>query len=184
MTAESRLFGTDGVRGLANHYPMTPEMAFALGRAGANICRRPARARGRSSLDVIHGSPGTCWRRPSAPAFVRPVSMPLRVGVLPTPAIAYLTRTWGALGGVVLSASHNPFADNGIKFFSADGFKLPDAQEDDLEQMVRQGGDTPGTNWARHRLHPHGSGGAHGISDLRWHDAWPWGLAGRIAGGA
>ena len=67
----------------------------------------------------------------------------VRVGVLPTPAIAYLTRAWGALGGVVLSASHNPFDDNGIKFFSADGFKLPDAQEDQLEQMVRHGATRP-----------------------------------------
>jgi phosphoglucosamine mutase len=63
----------------------------------------------------------------------------MQVGIMPTPAIAYLTRTWGALGGVVLSASHNPFEDNGIKFFSGDGFKLPDSEEDRLEQMVRNG---------------------------------------------
>jgi phosphoglucosamine mutase len=63
----------------------------------------------------------------------------LQVGVLPTPAIAHLTRAWGALGGVVLSASHNAFEDNGIKFFSADGFKLPDSQEDELERLVRHG---------------------------------------------
>jgi phosphoglucosamine mutase len=63
----------------------------------------------------------------------------VQVGILPTPAIAYLARVWGALGGVVLSASHNSFEDNGIKFFSADGFKLPDAQEDQIEQMIRSG---------------------------------------------
>ena len=70
----------------------------------------------------------------------------IRVGVLPTPAVAYLTRTWGALGGVVLSASHNPFADNGIKFFSADGFKLPMRRRTILSRWSAKG------RHARHRL--------------------------------
>ena len=139
MTAENRLFGTDGVRGLANRYPMTPEMAFALGRAGAEYLQGSRQSKGtivvgrdtRLSGDMLEAAlcAGICAAGVDA----------IRVGILPTPAVAYLTRTWGALGGVVLSASHNPFADNGIKFFSADGFKLPDAQEDDVEQMVRQG---------------------------------------------
>jgi len=143
VTAESRLFGTDGVRGLANHYPVTPEMAFALGRAGAEYLQATRESKGtiivgrdtRLSGDMLEAAicAGIC----AAGVDVT------RVGVLPTPAIAYLTRARGALGGVVLSASHNPFADNGIKFFSADGFKLPDAQEDYLEQMVRQGATRP-----------------------------------------
>jgi phosphoglucosamine mutase len=139
VTVENRLFGTDGVRGLANRYPMTPEMAFALGRAGAEYLQTTREGKGtiivgrdtRLSGDMLEAAicAGICAAGVDA----------TRVGVLPTPAIAYLTRAWGALGGVVLSASHNAFADNGIKFFSADGFKLPDAQEDCLEQMVRQG---------------------------------------------
>jgi phosphoglucosamine mutase len=139
MAVEERLFGTDGVRGKANHYPVTPEMAFSLGRAGAEYLQGTRPGKGaivvgrdpRLSGDMLEAAicAGIC-------AAGVDVS---RVGVLPTPAVAYLTRAWGALGGVVLSASHNPFEDNGIKFFSADGFKLPDAEEDQLEQMVRQG---------------------------------------------
>jgi phosphoglucosamine mutase len=143
VSAESRLFGTDGVRGLANHYPMTPEMAFSLGRAGAEHLQGARQGKGsilvgrdtRLSGDMLEAAmcAGICAAGVDA----------VRVGVLPTPAIAYLTRAWGALGGVVLSASHNPFDDNGIKFFSTDGFKLPDAEEDHLEQMVRHGATRP-----------------------------------------
>ena len=76
VTAESRLFGTDGVRGLANRYPMTPEMALLWGALAAEYLQATrVSARGRSSSDVIHDSPGTCWRRPSALGFVRPGSM-------------------------------------------------------------------------------------------------------------
>jgi phosphoglucosamine mutase len=143
VTADSRLFGTDGIRGVANTHPMTPEMAFSLGRAGAEHLRGAYRGKGaivvgrdtRLSGDMLEAAicAGICAAGVDA----------TRVGVLPTPAIAYLTRAWGALGGVVLSASHNPFADNGIKFFSADGFKLPDAEEDQLEQMVLLGATRP-----------------------------------------
>jgi phosphoglucosamine mutase len=143
MAAEERLFGTDGVRGRANYYPVTPEMAFALGRAGAEYLHVAGQGKGsmivgrdpRLSGDMLEAAmcAGIC----AAGVDV------VRVGVLPTPAVAYLTRAWGALGGVVLSASHNPFDDNGIKFFSADGFKLPDAQEDQLESMARQGATRP-----------------------------------------
>jgi phosphoglucosamine mutase len=140
VLAEGRLFGTDGVRGLANCSPLTAEMACLLGRAGA-VHLRGTRRQGkgvmlvgrdtRLSGDMLEAaiSAGIC----SAGVDV------LQVGVLPTPAIAHLTRAWGALGGVVLSASHNSFEDNGIKFFSADGFKLPDPREDELERLVRHG---------------------------------------------
>jgi phosphoglucosamine mutase len=143
VTAEGRLFGTDGVRGLANQYPVTPELAFRLGYAGAEHLQGMRQGKGmivvgrdtRLSGDMLEAaiSAGIC----AAGVDV------VQVGVLPTPAIAYLTRARGALGGVVLSASHNPFEDNGIKFFSADGFKLPDAQEDHLEHMVRHGATRP-----------------------------------------
>ena len=143
MPAEHRLFGTDGVRGLANRHPMTPEMAFSLGRAGAEHLQAARQGKGmiivgrdtRLSGDMLEAAlcAGICAAGVDA----------VRVGILPTPAVAYLTRAWGALGGVVLSASHNPFDDNGIKFFSADGFKLPDAEEDRLEQMVHHGATRP-----------------------------------------
>jgi phosphoglucosamine mutase len=139
MTADGRLFGTDGVRGLANRYPVTPEMAFFLGRAGAEHLQGRRLGKGmivvgrdtRLSGDMLEAAicAGICAAGVDA----------VRVGVLPTPAIAYLTRAWDALGGVVLSASHNSFEDNGIKFFSADGFKLPDVEEDHLEEMVLDG---------------------------------------------
>jgi phosphoglucosamine mutase len=143
VIAEGRLFGTDGVRGLANQYPVTPELAFFLGRAGAEHLQGGRPGKGvivvgrdtRLSGDMLEAAmcAGICAAGVDA----------VQVGVLPTPAIAYLTRAWGALGGVVLSASHNSFEDNGIKFFSADGFKLPDAQEDHLEQMVLHGATRP-----------------------------------------
>lgn len=156
---EGRLFGTDGVRGLANQDPLTPDLAFRLGRAGAEHLQDQNGSRGfmvvgrdtRLSGDMLEAalSAGIC----SAGVDV------VQVGVLPTPAIAYLTRAWGALGGVVLSASHNPFEDNGIKFFAADGFKLPDAQEDQLERMIRAGLTRPaptGRAIGRIRLVPEG----------------------------
>jgi phosphoglucosamine mutase len=144
VTAESRLFGTDGVRGLANHYPVTPEMAFALGRAGAEYLQGARQPKGRIVVGRDTRLSGDMLEAAICAGICAAGVDAIRVGVLPTPAVAYLTRTWGALGGVVLSASHNPFADNGIKFFSADGFKLPDAQEDHLEQMVHQGTTRPG----------------------------------------
>lgn len=139
MGVEGRLFGTDGVRGLANQDPVTPEMAFRLGRAGAEHLKGNTTGRGRIvvgrdtrlSCDMLEAalSAGICSAGVDA----------VQIGILPTPAIAYLTRAWGALGGVMLSASHNSFEDNGIKFFSSNGFKLPDEQEDLLEQMVYTG---------------------------------------------
>jgi phosphoglucosamine mutase len=92
----------------------------------------------------------------------------IQVGILPTPAMAYLTRAWGALGGVVLSASHNPFDDNGIKFFAADGFKLPDAQEDQIERMVRAGRTRPSpTGRAIGRIRMAPDGAEHYLAFLR-----------------
>lgn len=112
-----KLFGTDGIRGLANEYPVTPEVAFRLGKAGAMIFkskhRKPKIVIGkdtRLSGDMLEG------------ALVAGISSSgvnvLRVGVLPTPAIAYLTHYYAADAGIVISASHNSFEDNGIKFFS------------------------------------------------------------------
>ena len=128
------LFGTDGVRGVANT-GLTPEKAFRLGRAGAYVLSqevdRPQIVIGkdtRISGDMLESAlmAGIC----SVGADV------YRVGVLPTPGIAYLTRTMGATAGIVISASHNPVEDNGIKFFASNGYKLPDAVEDEIESLV------------------------------------------------
>ncbi len=128
------LFGTDGVRGVANT-GLTPETAFRLGRAGAYVLSqqvdRPQIVIGkdtRISGDMLEAAlmAGIC----SVGADV------YRVGVLPTPAIAYLTKSIGATAGIVISASHNPVEDNGIKFFASNGYKLPDAVEDQIESLV------------------------------------------------
>ena len=132
-----RLFGTDGVRGVANR-DLTPELAFSLGRAVAValagggkprvVVGRDTRASGEMLQAAL--SAGIC----SAGGDV------LRVGVVPTPAVAYLTTSLGATAGAVISASHNPPEDNGIKFFSSDGRKLPDEVEDGIESLVQEAG--------------------------------------------
>ena len=130
-----KLFGTDGIRGVANRYPMTPEMALNVGRAlGALVHQKEAPGQillgkdTRISGDMVESAlmAGIC----SMGADV------LRVGILPTPAIAYLTRALNTGGGIVISASHNPYYDNGIKVFKRDGFKLSDAEEERLEQLI------------------------------------------------
>ncbi|MDR3583849.1 MAG: phosphoglucosamine mutase [Desulfosporosinus sp.] len=129
-----RLFGTDGVRGVANSQ-LTSDLAFRLGQAGAYVLSRehphPRIVIGkdtRISGDMLEAAliAGIC----SVGADV------LRVGVLPTPGIALLTRTLDVSAGVVISASHNPVQDNGIKFFDSTGYKLPDAIEDEIESIV------------------------------------------------
>lgn len=129
-----RLFGTDGVRGVANSQ-LTPNLAFRLGQAGAYVLSKehphPRIVIGkdtRISGDMLEAAmiSGIC----SVGADV------LRVGVLPTPGIALLTRTLEVSAGVVISASHNPVQDNGIKFFDSTGYKLPDGIEDEIERIV------------------------------------------------
>lgn len=131
MTA---LFGTDGVRGVANK-ELTPELALRLGRAGGAVLNRLTGNNQviigkdtRKSCDMLEAAlaAGLC----SAGLDV------LRAGILPTPAVAYLVKTMGTAGGVVISASHNPVEDNGIKFFGASGYKLSDAQEAEIEELV------------------------------------------------
>jgi phosphoglucosamine mutase len=134
MPAVTRLFGTDGVRGVANR-DLTPELAFALGRAAVAALGGDGRPRVAIGRDTRISGPmlqaALSAGMASAGAHV------LRVGVVPTPALAFLTRHLEADAGVVISASHNPPEDNGIKFFSADGMKLPDATEDRIEELMR-----------------------------------------------
>ena len=133
----ARIFGTDGVRGLANIAPMSPEMVMALGRAAVHVLA-PSSSEVKPSLIVGRDT------RLSSPMFEAALTAGicsagadvLNVGVLPTAGVAYLVRHIGAIGGVVISASHNPYMDNGIKFFSATGSKLEDRLEEELEARI------------------------------------------------
>jgi phosphoglucosamine mutase len=130
-----KLFGTDGIRGVANLDPMTSEMAMQLGRAAAHIFMRRA---GRHQIVIGKDTRVSGYMLESAlTSGICSMGVDvLLVGPMPTPAIAFLTRSLRADAGVVISASHNPYQDNGIKFFSNDGFKLPDDVEARIEQLI------------------------------------------------
>ncbi|OFX31386.1 MAG: phosphoglucosamine mutase [Armatimonadetes bacterium RBG_16_67_12] len=127
-----RYFGTDGIRGVAN-LDLTPEMAFRVGRAaGAEL----ARSGGPFFLGRDSRLSGPMLEAALAAGICSTGASVELGGLLPTPAVAYLTRLRGAACGVVISASHNPVEDNGIKFFAGDGFKLADASEDAIEALL------------------------------------------------
>lgn len=130
------IFGTDGVRGRANLFPMTVEMALGLGRALGKIFQR----RGRKHRVVVGKDTRlSCYMFENA-LIAGLCSMgvdTLMLGPFPTPGVAFITRAYRADAGIVISASHNPFFDNGIKFFSSEGFKLPDEWEKEMEEIVR-----------------------------------------------
>ena len=132
------LFGTDGVRGIANEEPMTPETVVKLGRAFAHLFKTPG---ARRSVVIGKDTRLTGYMLETAlTAGITSMGVDvLLVGPLPTPGIAFITRSLRADAGVVISASHNPFEDNGIKFFSGDGMKLPDALEAQIEEMIATG---------------------------------------------
>jgi phosphoglucosamine mutase len=131
-----RLFGTDGVRGTANVEPMTSETALRLGRALAHVSKRSNR-RHKILIGKDTRLSGYMLETAMASGICSMGVDVLLVGPLPTPGIAFLTRTLRADAGVVISASHNPFPDNGIKFFSQAGFKLPDELEAEIERLVQ-----------------------------------------------
>lgn len=130
-----RLFGTDGLRGRANVYPMTVEVALRLGLAAGIRFRRNTHEH-RVVIGKDTRLSGYMFESALTAGLCAAGMHVIMVGPLPTPAISFLTRNMRADLGVVISASHNPYHDNGIKFFDADGFKLPDAVEDELESMV------------------------------------------------
>lgn len=133
----ARLFGTDGVRGEAN-VTLLPEMAYRLGRAatiyfGKESDEQPLIIIGRDTRIS-----GEMFESALTAGICSAGGRAMLAGIIPTPAIAYLARKHKAKAGIVISASHNPFHDNGIKFFGGDGYKLPDAVEDELEAIVHQ----------------------------------------------
>ncbi|HTY20419.1 MAG TPA: phosphoglucosamine mutase [Geobacteraceae bacterium] len=130
-----KLFGTDGVRGVANIYPMTTEMAMQIGRAAAYIFKDGQR-RHRVVIGKDTRLSGYMLENALCAGINSMGVDVLLVGPLPTPGIANITSSMRADAGVVISASHNPFQDNGIKFFSRDGFKLPDEMELKIEELI------------------------------------------------
>lgn len=130
-----RLFGTDGVRGLANRYPMSPAMVLRLGQAiGQYFKSRYPNPKIMIGKDTRRS--GYMLEQALSAGICSVGVDTFFLGPLPTAGIAYLTRGMRACAGIVISASHNPYEDNGIKIFNSDGFKLPDAEEDRLEAML------------------------------------------------
>lgn len=129
------LFGTDGVRGRANRHPMTVETALLLGRAAGKLFRSH---HGKGRVVIGKDTRLSCYMFENA-LIAGLCSMgidTLMVGPLPTPGVAFITRAYRADAGIVISASHNPYYDNGIKFFSSEGYKFPDAWEQQMEELV------------------------------------------------
>ena len=133
-----RLFGTDGVRGLANTEPLTAETALKLGRAIAHLFKRDER-RHRIVIGKDTRLSGYMLESSLVAGICSMGVDVLLIGPLPTPGTAFITRSLRADAGVMLSASHNPYEDNGIKFFSGDGFKLPDKLEHEMEKLIANG---------------------------------------------
>jgi phosphoglucosamine mutase len=130
-----KLFGTDGVRGVANKHPMTTEVAMQLGRAAAYVFKHEDR-RSRIVIGKDTRLSGYMIENALAAGICSMGVDVLLVGPLPTPGIAFITASMRADAGVVISASHNPYQDNGIKFFARDGFKLPDDLEMKIEDLL------------------------------------------------
>jgi len=153
---KGKLFGTDGIRGVANVWPMTGEMAMAVGRTVAHVLQTRPELHGKTSLPVgIRGleskTPnrrakivigkdtrlsGYMLEQALASGILSMGADVILIGPLSTPGVAYITHSIRADAGIMISASHNPYPDNGIKIFSADGFKLPDELEEEIERIV------------------------------------------------
>lgn len=133
--AKRQLFGTDGIRGVAGDFPLTKDSTYLIGRAlGHDLMRSEPKPRAVLGQDTRESS---AWIADRVSAGLAAVGVEVRsAGVITTPGIAYLARSRGFAAGVVISASHNPWTDNGIKVFSSDGFKLSDARELAIEQDI------------------------------------------------
>lgn len=133
-----RLFGTDGVRGVANE-ELTPLLAMQLGQAGAYVLSRENKHRPTIMVGCDTRLSGEMLANALMAGACSVGANAVYLGVLPTPAVAYLARKYKVDAGVVISASHNPMEFNGIKFFDGNGFKLPDALEDEIEELINNG---------------------------------------------
>ena len=156
-----RLFGTDGIRGVANQEPMTPEMSLRLGKALAYLLKQ--QTKGPHPLKIVIGKDtrlsGYIFEQALSAGIAAMGVDVLLVGPLPTPAIAFITQSMRADAGIVISASHNPYEDNGIKIFDRYGYKLPDEEEIRIEELMHNG------ESIRLRAAPGDIGKAHRIDD-------------------
>lgn len=132
----ARLFGTDGVRGIANE-ELTPLLAMQLGQAGAAVLTKSSKDKPTIVVGCDTRISGDMLANALMAGICSVGANAIYVGVVPTPAVAYLTRKYQVEAGVVISASHNPVEFNGIKFFDGNGFKLPDALEDEIEAYIK-----------------------------------------------
>jgi phosphoglucosamine mutase len=144
MSDPRKIFGTDGVRGTANIEPVTAETALKLGRAAGHVFKNlEAKPRGHGRHKIVIGKDtrlsGYMLENAISSGILSMGVDVLFIGPLPTPGVAYVTRSLRADAGIVITASHNPYADNGIKFFRADGYKLDDKIEVSIEQLVFSG---------------------------------------------
>jgi phosphoglucosamine mutase len=145
MKASRKIFGTDGVRGTANTEPVTAETALKLGRAAAHVFKSfETQARGRGRHKIVLGKDtrlsGYMLENAISSGILSMGVDVLFIGPVPTPGVAYVTRSLRADAGIVITASHNPYDDNGIKFFRADGYKLDEQIERKIENLVFDGG--------------------------------------------
>jgi phosphoglucosamine mutase len=145
-----KLFGTDGIRGVANEYPMTPEMALKIGRAIVHLFKRDS-----DKTKIVIGKDtrisGDMFEHALVAGICSMGGDAYLSGPLPTPGVSYITKSMGFDAGVVISASHNPFPDNGIKIFRGDGFKLSDDMELKIERLILENG-IPNVSKAPHAL--------------------------------
>src|SRR2546423_8417517 len=144
MTSPKKIFGTDGVRGTANVEAVTAETALKLGRAAGHVFKNlEHQARGRGRYKIVLGKDtrlsGYMLENAISSGILSMGVDVLFIGPLPTPGVAYVTRSLRADAGIVITASHNPYDDNGIKFFRADGYKLDDNIEHQIETLVFSG---------------------------------------------
>jgi phosphoglucosamine mutase len=144
MSNPHKIFGTDGVRGTANLEPVTAETALKLGRAAAHVFKNLERqSRSRGKYKIVIGKDtrlsGYMLENAISAGLLSSGVDVLFIGPLPTPGVAYITRSLRADAGIVITASHNPYTDNGIKFFRADGYKLDDQIEGRIERLVFSG---------------------------------------------
>src|ERR1700686_53078 len=144
MSSPRKIFGTDGVRGTANIEPVTAETVLKLGRAAAHVFKNlETHSRGRGKHKIVLGKDmglsGYMLENAISSGILSMGVDVLFIGPLPTPGVAYVTRSLRADAGIVITASHNPYDDNGIKFFRSDGYKLDDQIEYQIESLVFSG---------------------------------------------
>jgi phosphoglucosamine mutase len=159
MNRPGKIFGTDGVRGIANVEPVTAETALKVGRAAAHVFKHlEAEPRGKGRHKIVIGKAtrlsGYLVENALSSGILSMGVDVLFIGPLPTPGVAYVTRSLRADAGIVITASHNPYADNGIKFFRADGYKLDDKIEAEIEDLVFSGGSSISARRPRRSARP------------------------------